>query len=337
MKKTLRIFGLVLLVVLVLLGGFAAWFYYELRASLPELDGEVVLAGLAGPVTVERDAHGVPTIRATTRVDVARATGYAHGQDRFFQMDLFRRQPAGELSELFGGAALEWDRGIRRHRFRARAQAAVAAEPDERRQILEAYAEGVNAGLGSRDAKPFEYLVLRSSPAPWRAEDSILVLYAMYVDLQDEIGGQESAYGVMRDLLPAPLYELLTPWGTEWDAPVAGEPLTVAEVPGPEVFDLRAQPPAEKAADDAEDVAEARLRGDDASEVFRGSNNWAVSGEHTDDGRALLANDMHLGITAPGVFYRARLVVSGAEACACSSPYESVMPRKAAPCWSISS
>ena len=100
-----------------------AWI--TIRSSLPELDGSLEVPGLASHATIERDAHGIPTITAASRADLAYATGFAHGQDRYFQMDLIRRQAAGELSELFGSLTVNADKRYRWHRFRSRAQAAL--------------------------------------------------------------------------------------------------------------------------------------------------------------------------------------------------------------------
>ena len=142
----------------------AVWL--ALRGSLPEIEGEEPLAGLGAPVSIERDAAGIPVIRGASRADVARATGFVHAQDRLFQMDLLRHAGAGELSALLGPALLEPDRGIRPHQFRQRARATLAAlEPGER-ALLEAYAEGVNAAIAAMRARPFEYLLLRTTPAP---------------------------------------------------------------------------------------------------------------------------------------------------------------------------
>ena len=149
-----------------------AWL--TLRASLPDLDGEFVVEGLTARATIERDAEGIPTISAGTRADLAFATGYAHGQDRFFQMDLIRRQGAGELSELFGSLTIDTDKRYRFHRFRGRAEAAVAILSSAELELLENYTAGVNAGLASLAAKPFEYFLLGVDPQPWLAEDSVL-------------------------------------------------------------------------------------------------------------------------------------------------------------------
>ena len=107
-------------------------------------------------------------------------------RDRFFQMDLIRRQAAGELSELFGEIAVDTDKRYRFHRFRDRSRAVLARSPAADVEILENYAAGVNAGLASLGARPFEHLLLGAEPAPWRAEDSVLVVYAMFMQLNDE-------------------------------------------------------------------------------------------------------------------------------------------------------
>ncbi|HBL30011.1 MAG TPA: penicillin acylase, partial [Acidobacteria bacterium] len=191
---------------------------------------------------MERDALGVPTIRADSRVDGARALGFLHAQDRFFQMDLLRRSSAGELSALFGALAIDVDKANRLHRFRHVAGRVLArATPDER-AVFEAYAAGVNAGLAALGAKPWEYLVLRTDPQPWVPEDTVLTVYAMFLDLQDGKAGYESDVGLVHDLLPLPLAQFLTPVGTAWDAPLVGSPLASPPVPGPEVLDLRKEP-----------------------------------------------------------------------------------------------
>ncbi len=144
--------GLVVLAFALVVVVLGIWL--SMRASLPDLDGELPLAGLAAPVVIERDAAGVPLIRGRNRSDVARATGFLHAQERFFQMDLTRRAAAGELSELLGSTLLGVDLRLRLHRFRSRAQAALAAMPAAERALLEAYTEGVNSGLAALGARP---------------------------------------------------------------------------------------------------------------------------------------------------------------------------------------
>jgi len=277
----------------------ALWARHQLRASLPQLDGNRPLPGLSAEVTVERDGLGVPTIRAANRLDAARVLGFLHGQERFFQMDLMRRKAAGELSEVFGAVALDVDKEIRVHRLRDVARRTIAFATPRDRAILHAYADGVNAGLSALGGPPFEYLLVRQRPAPWTAEDSVLVPLAMFIELHNPTGIRELSLGVMHDLLPPPLAEFLTRSGSEWDAPLVGEPMATPPIPGPEVFDLRrekAQPRPLPWSGFAERPP-------------RGSNNWAVAGTHTADGRAWLANDMHLGIAVPNTWYKAAMVL----------------------------
>ncbi|PYQ58980.1 MAG: penicillin acylase family protein, partial [Acidobacteria bacterium] len=136
-RVLLALTALIVLLALVLVAG-GIWVYDQMRGSLPRLDGERRLAGLAAPVEVERDDLGVPTIHAVNRLDAARALGFLHAQDRFFQMDLLRRQGAGELAEIFGPAAVKLDRRHRVHRFRALAERILASSPAQERDLLAA-------------------------------------------------------------------------------------------------------------------------------------------------------------------------------------------------------
>jgi len=282
---------------------FALTAYLLLRASLPALDGHVTAAGIRGPVSIERDAAGIPTIRADNRADVAYGTGFVHGQDRYFQMDLTRRQAAGELSALFGAVALPLDKRNRLHRFRSRAREVIALMTPDERTLMDAYVAGVNAGLESLSARPFEYFVLRTNPEPWTVEDSLLVVYAMFMELNDERAERDVSRGLAHGALPADVFAWLYPDGTEWDAPLMGEVRIAPPVPTADSYDLRGTR-----------VAGFRAAGPDGGEsLLSGSNNWAVSGALTRDGRAIVANDMHLNITAPNIFYRARLVTTGSE------------------------
>lgn len=289
---------------LALLIGAGGWLYVQLHGSLAQLDGAAPLAGLSALVTVERDALGIPTIRGQTRLDVARATGFVHAQERFFQMDLLRRAAAGELAALVGAEALPLDRTHRLHRFRHRARLAFAAASAEDRALIAAYAAGVNAGLAALSAPPFEYLLLRIEPEPWRTEDTPLVAYAMYLDLQSQQWPYESARGVLRDTLPPELAAFLDPPGTDWDAPLQGQPFPAPPSPGPEVFDLRSKNPL---VGQAPPIASNPIPSREI-ESPRGSNNWAVSGQLTAHGGALLANDMHLALRLPNTWYRATLI-----------------------------
>ena len=298
----LRVVAALLGAMFVLFGGAFLWGWLALRGSLPLVDGVVAIAGLEAPVRVERDAIGVPTIRGGNRLDVARATGFVHAQERFFQMDLQRRSAAGELAALIGPALREADRRVRLHRFRARAAKVLEAAPADSMALIAAYAGGVNAGLAALRRPPFEYLALRTAPEPWRPEDTVLTLCAMYMQLQDDMGRREIALGVMHDTLPDPMFEFLAPRGTEWDAPMVGGPIAMAPLPGPEVLDLRG---AEALARSPARAGAAPEAGDPFDRPIAGSNNWAIAGGRTADGGALVANDMHLGLGVPNIWYRA--------------------------------
>ena len=156
-----------------------------LRGSLPQYDGETVLPGLSATVFVDRDALGSVTITGENRLDLTVAMGYIHAQERFFEMDLMRRQAAGELSELFGTTTLTHDRKARQFRMRARAAAVLNQLPAEQRQLLDAYQLGVNKGISTLTVRPFPYLLTQTRPIAWRNEDSILVIYAMFFTLNE--------------------------------------------------------------------------------------------------------------------------------------------------------
>lgn len=278
----------------------AGAFTLNLYASRPLLEGTHMVRGLTGGVTIGRDAQGVPVLEAGTRDDLARALGFLHGQERFFQMDLIRRSSAGELSALLGPVEVvkNIDRQRRLHRFRHRAQQALAAASPEHRRLLEAYADGVNQGLAALGGRPFEYTLLLSSPRPWQVEDSILAVYSMYLDLQDDKALGDRIRAQVWERLGAELAAFLYPGGTPLDAALDGSTLPEPDMPATLPDHLRqtrtgASWPAEGPSP--------------------GSNGWAVGGALTDTGAALVANDMHLGVAVPGIWYRARLRQTGPE------------------------
>ena len=309
------------LTALILAAGSVA-LYRAATGSLPMLNGEIPVAGLSGPVTIERDRHGVPTIQGSSRADVARATGFVHGQDRFFQMDLLRRSTAGELAELFGAAAADFDRQRRLHRLRAVARAVIDRAAPGERALLAAYADGVNAGLAALSVAPFEYLILRAEPEPWLPEDIVLGNLAMFFELTDYDASRESGYAALLDGIPESLGRFVFAPGNRWDAPLVGDAWEVPPIPGPEVCDLRGMAPAGSGlaplpgGQTGFPVA-GRRPGSQAGFQFDlpvpGSNSWAVAGYRAETGRAMVANDMHLGLNLPNIWYRVRLVVAGDE------------------------
>ncbi len=280
-----------------------------LRASLPILDGERSMAGLIAPVMLSRDSLGIPTLRGRTRLDVARATGFAHAQDRYFQMDLLRRIAAGELAALFGAAAVEHDRRKRVHGLRRVAKTAVDALPAGERALLSAYVNGVNEGLSQLTVPAPEYLLIRNRPEPWLPEDTLLVIHAMFLKLSDPRASTEMRKGFLFDCLPAPLAEFLSSNDPDWAAPVDGGPLPGARMPAADVFDLRRL----KGIDfDSGRTVEQSFT-EDTDHPAGASNAWVVSGSRTQHGHALVANDMHLKLRLPNVWYRMRLIVEGGD------------------------
>jgi penicillin amidase len=291
--------GLLSLLVLLLLAFAAAW--WLLAGGRARLDGTRTVAALHAPVTISRDARGTVTL-AGNRADITWAMGYVHAQERFFQMDLMRRASAGELAALVGPAALPLDLDHRRHRLRAVADAAWAQLPAAQKEVLRRYAAGVNAGLADLRVRPWEYLLLGSQPQAWRPQDSALVIAAMYLDLNS--GGRnerELRIAQMRDVLPASLVDFLLAPDPNWEAPLRGRLSRSPVVPAAQVFDLRLAP----ASATSTGLAAALAPALDAPRP--GSNNFAVAGRLTGDGAAMLANDMHLGLRVPNIWFRMRL------------------------------
>ena len=158
--------------------------YVTLSQSLPVLDGQKQLREISHPASLSRDALGQAVITAANQLDAVYLLGYAHGQDRLFQMDLQRRVAAGELSGWLGEVALNVDKNNRFHQFRRRAERILPTLPDWQQQALVQYAKGVNQAISELGAKPFEYLLTGFDIKPWTEVDSLLVVYSMYLDLQ---------------------------------------------------------------------------------------------------------------------------------------------------------
>jgi penicillin amidase len=281
------------LVALLALAALGGWLF--LRASLPQLDGKRAAPLLSSAVTVARDANGVPTISGASRMDLAYATGFVHGQERFFQMDLLRRSAAGELAELFGPKALPVDRAHRLHRFRARAAEVLARIPPEQRLFVERYAAGVNDGLDALRARPFEYALLGAAPRAWTPADSLLVVWAMYIDLQGNQEPRELARGWLAQHTGAAQRAFLLPEASSWDAPLDAPEVAVAPAPVP------ASAPDWWGRKDA--VPPTQLAGVGYADAV-GSNNYALAGSRSASGAAIVSDDMHLGLQLPNTWYR---------------------------------
>ena len=284
------------LFVLLLLAVAGTWL--TLRASLPQLTGQLRMPALSAQVIVTRDALGVATIKGDSRRDVWFALGFVHAQERWFEMDLMRRLAAGELAELVGAAALPLDRPHRQFRMRARAEKILATAPPERLDELTAYRDGANAGLAALGSRPWEYWLLGSAPRPWSNADSILVTAAMFFDLNDSTDARELAFAKVKAVLGDNVYKFLAASGGPWDAPLLGPAMKYPELPAESDIDLRKlDPKLLRMPPEATERA-----------TTPGSNSFAVSGALTATHAALVANDMHLNLRVPNIWYRARLI-----------------------------
>lgn len=280
--------GVLVLGVLALLG-----VYLVLRGSLPQTGGTIRLPGLAKMVVVTRDAQGIPTIIAADELDAWRALGYVEAQDRYIQMDILRRLGGGNLAALVGPGALALDRRRVAFGLRARAeQIYLDAIPGERAR-LEAFALGVNEGLGRLAVKPWPYFLLRNTPKPWRPADSILVVYAMGFILHPPWNPRSRSLAALRALYPPVVVRFLMSADTRWAAPMVGTVPGSPPVPGSRAINFAAGTPARP--------------GVIAPAPASGSNSFAVAGTYTHGGLPLLANDMHLALAVPPVWYRARI------------------------------
>lgn len=297
--KWVRALRLILLMMAALMAVVTLGGWLALRASLPMQDGELRHGAVSAPVTIERDSYGAPRIIGESRRDVSFALGYLHAQERFFQMDLLRRSAAGELAELFGPATKDMDRKRRLFRPRQLARRSIDQMSQEHLDLLYAYRDGVNAGLENLKVRPFEYFLLLKKPDPWTVEDSILAGMVMYFDLQDELAQQDITRFALAKVVPESVCNFLTQFGGPWQAALDGSELPTVAIPPAADWQY--------------------LRGIDAGMTdlthpidvnAYGSNAWAVGGAHTSHGGATLANDMHLNLRLPNIWYRAQLIVA---------------------------
>ena len=258
--------------------------------------GESAVAGLGAPVDVSFDRFGIPSIHAGSAVDAAAALGWLHANDRLFQMELTRRAASGRLAEIFGARALRFDTRVRKLGFgRVTGELAAQVSPESRRW-LEAYAAGVNAWLAERGADlPPEFRLLRHRPEPWRPEDSLAVIYVMARVLSPVMEpAEDESFAFLRAFGPERTRELIG----ELDAVVFDEAVELS----------RATP-----------VSPEPL-GKRAEGAGLGSNNWAVSAAKSATGGALLANDPHLDLELPSVWFEARIVAPDYEAVGMTLP-----------------
>jgi penicillin amidase len=301
--RVARLLGMVVAAIALLAVVALVALYFAVRLSLPTLEGDTNIGQLSAPVSVGRDANGTVVINAANHNDAARALGFVHAQERFFEMDLARRSAAGELSALLGKVTLGADRDKRLHRFRKRLTGVLPMLPARERELIEAYADGVNAGLAGLTVRPWQYLALRDTPKPWEPVDCLLVVAEMYSMLQLRSVDQAFGDALLRQKVGDKVFNWLKPRGGEWDGALDGSVMPAMPMPGPSEIDARKTLPNLTPTPVAE-------RDDDLS---LGSNAWAVNGALTAHGGAMLSNDMHLGLQVPNLWFRAQLTVGEAK------------------------
>jgi penicillin amidase len=278
----LRLLARLLLLLPLLVAAALLW----LRSSLPEENGRLVTAGISADISISRDAQGIPTIRAANDRDAAFALGYVHAQDRLFQMDLMRRAGAGRLAEWFGPRAVFTDRFMRTLGLYRAAERQYAILSPGLRAELDAYAAGVNAYLTQRrQALPPEYYLVNARPETWRPADTLVWGKFMALQLAGNFRTELLHARVARQVTPAEL-DVLYP-GYPRDAPttLAQTNAWLHTLPLEAIY--AALP--------------------DFVGPHHASNNWVVDGKHSQSGKPLLANDPHLGFSAPSVWYLARI------------------------------
>ena len=296
MSRRLRRSALgILVLILAIAAGLEALFL----GSLPQTGGTVTMPGLARPVTIGRDAYGVPTITASSEADLYRAAGFAQAQDRLWQMAFNRRVGQGRLAEILGASGLPYDRFMRRLGLAEVAARSLAGLSPDTQRLLQAYADGVNGFLATRRGPlPPEFLLLWTTMEPWRPADTLLVLKLIGLDLATNWRAELTAARLAKVLPPERLREL-------WPPPLPADPITLrqlaAAVPGLLPARLAAELPPPPAAPAA-------------------SNVWVVGGDRTTTGSPLLANDPHLGLSLPGPWYAMRLQGPGIDIAGAAMP-----------------
>lgn len=327
LRRAAWLLAVLIVIVLAAVGGGLYWLRHTMTASLPVVDGTLKLHGLAAPVAVRRDQHGVPHIQAASLDDLLLAQGYVTAQDRLWQMDMLRRNASGELAEILGPTLLDHDRAQRVFQFRNVAQRVYASLPETDRHRYEQYASGVNLYIAQNpDHLPTEFRILNYKPRPFTGMDSVLIGLNMVQSLDDHWDVKLSRERIAARLHDPKLEAELYPVGSWRDQP-----------PTSAVADMTEPHPAPPLPDDEDsDQTQTKLQlpreGEDPARLRQllglpscagcapGSNNWVISGKHTVSGKPLLSNDMHLGLSVPNIWYMADLSAPGFHAAGVTLP-----------------
>ena len=329
LRVLLWVVGGLLALLLVAAAAVVLWIRAAEKAALPVLDGDIRVAGLSAPVTVRRDAHGVPHIEAATEDDLFLAQGYVTAQDRLWQMDAFRRNANGELAEILGPSLLKHDKVQRVLQLRNTARRIYANLPAADRARLDDYARGVNIFITQYPGSlPAEFKLLFYRPRPWSGVDSVSIGLMMVQILDTHWDVKLERERIAADLHNAKLEADLYPVGSWRDHPPTGVQVDLSQ-PHP-------QPPASSEDDEDDDRTQtknapsaahedlsalrATLGLPDCAGCTLGSNNWVIAGKYTASGKPLLSNDMHLGLTEPNVWFMADLKAPGYHAAGVTAP-----------------
>ena len=297
MKIAVRL-GLALLLLVVTA---AAAGYLWLRQSLPQTSGTIAVPGLSAPVEVIRDGNDIPHLYAKSVADAHFALGFVHAQDRLWQMDMNRRIAAGRLSEVFGPTSLETDRFLRTLGVRRVAEANFRRFDAETRAALIAYAAGVNAYLATRSGPlPPEFLALGVVPEPWAPADSVAWLKMMAWDLGGNWSTEILRLRLAQRLSAQQIAEFLPPYPGDPPLPVRDLGALYRGLEPAAATIVAAAPP--------------------SLPEGAGSNNWVVAGTRSTSGKPLLANDPHLGLNVPAIWYFAHLSAPGLDAIGATLP-----------------
>ncbi|MCS5502470.1 penicillin acylase family protein [Lysinibacillus capsici] len=280
-KWLIVIAGIIAALALVAFIGFT-WF---MNKSKPVIDGELAVTILDQDVTVTRDEKGVPHIFAKTDADLYRAQGYVQAQDRLFQMDLARRQASGRLSEIIGEATVNTDKHFRTFSLRDAAEKSLAAYDDESKQVLEWYAEGVNAFIAQAkesNTLSYEFALLGYEPEEWTVVDSLTIGKYMAYDLGGNWNTLAFRHWALQNFDEEKAKELFIKYPENASAIIEANIQNPVAVAGQ--FSAEMLP-----------------------NEFNGSNNWVVSGDKTKSGTPILADDPHLGLSTPSIWYQMHL------------------------------
>jgi penicillin G amidase len=332
LRTLFRVVFWIVAILVVVIGSTLWWFVYR---PLPQLDGGVALAGLKAEVTVVRDAWGVPHIRAGSLEDMAEAQGYVVAQDRLWQMDLLRRVARGQLSEIVGPAAINIDKQYRTLNFSRAAERDVQLLDPAARSAMEAYARGVNRFIEQHQNRlPLEFSLLNYKPQPWQPSDSLVIAAYMYQTLTFTWDEELDRAKVIERVGAARAKELYSEEAA-LDHFVVGAKEAAGDsaehsqansdddddddMVGDDVLTAQQRPTTAPVAEDFPDLHAALgepIQGwlaDTRREIRHGigSNNWVVSGAHTATGKPLLANDTHLELTIPPIWYQIHLTAPG--------------------------